>query len=181
MQFGLVFSIFLISHSKITHVPGIYLYLPINAFILTTIVFLSLLSLCLHSHQCLSVPKTIHLLKINDGKQKEKPSILHFIIWCDLFIWWYALAGNPKYFVSISPQIGVIYMVSSIFVIPMLVTIGTYFSFHKLVFTYLHFKTRRKFYMKRINMLWISDLASRIRTNINMLLLWQCYLQLLSQ
>ncbi|MGQ0423227.1 ABC transporter permease, partial [Bacillus sp. HC-Mk] len=30
-------------------------------------------------------------------------------------------------------------------------------------------KTRRTFYMKRINMLWISDLASRIRTNINML------------
>ncbi len=43
MQFGLVFSqFFLLVTAKITHVPGIYLYLPINAFILTTIVFLSL-------------------------------------------------------------------------------------------------------------------------------------------
>ena len=43
MQFGLVFSqFFLLVTAKITHVPGIYLYLPINAFILTTIIFLSL-------------------------------------------------------------------------------------------------------------------------------------------
>ena len=103
------------------------------------------------------------------GNKRKKPSILISLFGAICLFGGYALAGNPKYFVSISPQVGLIYMVSSIFVIPMLVTIGTYFSFHKLVFTYLHFKTRRKFYMKRINMLWISDLASRIRTNINML------------
>ncbi len=61
-------------------------------------------------------------------------------------------------------------MVSSIFVIPSLVTIGTYFFFSQISFLLIYIlKKRRKFYMKRINMLWISDLASRIRTNINML------------
>lgn len=43
MQFGFVFSqFFLLVTAKITHVPGIYLYIPTNAFILTTIVFLGL-------------------------------------------------------------------------------------------------------------------------------------------
>jgi putative ABC transport system permease protein len=61
-------------------------------------------------------------------------------------------------------------MISSIFVIPTLVTIGTYFFFSQISFLLIYIlKKRRKFYMKRINMLWISDLASRIRTNINML------------
>ena len=76
--------------------------------------------------------------------KKKKPSILISLFGAICLFGGYALAGNPKYFVSISPQIGVIYMVSSIFVIPMLVTIGTYFSFHKLVFTYLHFKNEKK-------------------------------------
>ena len=72
--------------------------------------------------------------KTNGGKQKErKPSILVSLFGAICLFGGYALAGNPKYFVSVSPQIGVIYMVSSIFVIPTLVTIGTYFSFLKLV------------------------------------------------
>ena len=150
----------------------IYTY-PTNAFILTTIVFLSLLSLYLHSHQCLFVQKSGTPFKTNGGKQKErKPSILVSLFGAICLFGGYALAGNPKYFVSVSPQIGVIYMVSSIFVIPMLVTIGTYFFFSQISFLLIYIlKKRRKFYMKRINMLWISDLASRIRTNINMLLL----------
>ncbi|KOS25024.1 peptide ABC transporter permease [Bacillus anthracis] len=43
IQLGLVFSqFFLLVTAKITHVPGIYLYWPTNAIILTTIIFLSL-------------------------------------------------------------------------------------------------------------------------------------------
>ncbi|MHA2892695.1 FtsX-like permease family protein [Bacillus cereus] len=167
MQFGVVFSqFFLLVTAKLTHVPGIYLYGPTNAFILTTIVFLSLfIIVSAFTPMLIRTKKAVHLLKTNGGKQKErKPSIL-----VSLF-GGYALAGNPKYFVSVSPQIGVIYMVSSIFVIPTLVTIGTYFFFSQISFLLIYIlKKRRKFYMKRINMLWISDLASRIRTNINML------------
>ncbi|WP_242212334.1 FtsX-like permease family protein [Bacillus cereus group sp. BfR-BA-01383] len=173
MQFGLVFSqFFLLVTAKITHVPGIYLYWPTNAIILTIIVFLSLfIIVSAFTPMLIRTKKTVHLLKANGGKQKErKPSIFISLFGAICLLGGYALAGNPKYFVSVSPQIGVIYMVSSIFVIPTLVTIGTYFFFSQISFLLIYIlKTRRKFYMKRINMLWISDLASRIRTNINML------------
>lgn len=173
MQFGLVFSqFFLLVTAKITHVPGIYLYIPTNAFILTTIVFLGLfIAVSSFTPMLIRTKKTVHLLKANGGKQKErKPSIFISLFGAICLLGGYALAGNPKYFVSVSPQIGVIYMVSSIFVIPTLVTIGTYFFFSQISFLLIYIlKTRRTFYMKRINMLWISDLAIRIRTNINML------------
>ncbi|MCW9131992.1 ABC transporter permease [Bacillus paramycoides] len=173
MQFGLVFSqFFLLVTAKLTHVPGIYLYWPTDAFILTTIVFLSLFIVVSALTPMLIRPKkAVHLLKTNGGKQKErKPSIFISLFGVICLLGGYALAGNPKFFVSLSPQIGIVYMVSSIFVIPALVTIGTYFFFSQTSFLLIYIlKKRRKFYMKRINMLWISDLASRIRTNINML------------
>ncbi|MFJ8117053.1 FtsX-like permease family protein [Bacillus mycoides] len=173
IQFGFVFSqFFLLVTAKITHVPGIYLYGPTNAIILTTIVFLSLfIIVSAFTPMLIRTKKAVHLLKTNGGKQKErKPSIFISLFGAICLLGGYALAGNPKYFVSVSPQIGVIYMVSSIFVIPTFVTMGTYFFFSQISFLLIYIlKKRRNFYMKRINMLWISDLASRIRTNINML------------
>ncbi|MFD3216053.1 FtsX-like permease family protein [Bacillus sp. BR_7a] len=173
MQFGLVFSqFFLLVTAKLTHVPGIYLYWPTNAIILTTIVFLSLfIIVSTFTPMLIRTKKTVYLLKANAGQQKErKPSILISLFGTICLIGGYTLAGNPKYFVSLDPKIGMIYMVSSIFLIPLLVSIGTYFFFSQISFLLIHIlKKRRNFYMKRINMLWISDLASRIRTNINML------------
>ncbi|MEK4709347.1 ABC transporter permease [Bacillus sp. FSL R10-2780] len=173
MQFGLVFSqFFLLVTAKITHVPGIYLYIPTNAFILTTIVFLVLfIAVSAFTPMLIRTKKALHLLKTNNVKQKErKPSILISLFGAICLLGGYILAVNPKYFFSVNPQVGVIYMVSSIFVIPALVTIGTYFFFSQISFLLIYIlKKRRSFYMKRINMLWISDLASRIRTNINML------------
>ncbi|PEK95504.1 FtsX-like permease family protein [Bacillus mycoides] len=173
IQFGFVFSqFFLLVTAKITHVPGIYLYGPTNAIILTTIVFLSLfIIVSAFTPMLIRTKKAVHLLKTNGGKQKErKPSIFISLFGAICLLGGYALAGNPKFFVSVSPQIGVIYMVSSIFVIPTFVTMGTYFFFSQISFSLIYIlKKRRKFYMKRINMLWISDLANRIRTNINML------------
>ncbi|EJQ16569.1 ABC transporter permease [Bacillus cereus] len=173
MQFGFVFSqFFLLVTAKITHLPGIYLYPPTNAFILTTIVFLGLfIIVSTFTPMLIRTKKSVHLLKANGGKQKErKPSILISLFGAICLIGGYALASKPIYFVSISPQIGMVYMLSSIFVIPALVSIGTYFFFSQISFLLIHLlKKRRNFYMKRINMLWISDLASRIRSNINML------------
>ncbi|PFD90041.1 ABC transporter permease [Bacillus anthracis] len=173
MQFGLVFSqFFLLVTAKITHLPGIYLYIPTNAFILTMIVFLGLfIAVSSFTPMLIRTKKTVNLLKNNGRKQKErKPSIFISLFGAICLLSGYILAGNPKYFFSINSQVGVIYMVSSIFVIPTLVTIGTYFFFSQTSFLLIYIlKKRRKFYMKRINMLWISDLASRIRTNINML------------
>ncbi|MED1056214.1 ABC transporter permease [Bacillus mycoides] len=173
MQFGFVFSqFFLLVTAKITHLPGIYLYIPTNAFILTTIVFLGLfIAVSALTPMLIRTKKAVHLLKTNNVKQKErKPSIFISLFGATCLLGGYILAANPKYFFSINPQVGVIYMLSSIFVIPTLVTIGTYFFFSQISFLLIYIlKKRRKFYMKRINMLWISDLASRIRTNINML------------
>ncbi len=174
MQFGLVFSqFFLLVTAKITHLPGLYLYWPTNAFILTTIVFLSLfIAVSSFTPMLIRTKRAVNLLKTNNsGKQKErKPSIFISLFGAICLLGGYILAANPKYFFSINPQVGVIYMVSSIFVIPSLVTVGTYFFFSQISFLLIYIlKKRRKFYMKRINMLWISDLASRIRTNINML------------
>ncbi|PFI44415.1 ABC transporter permease [Bacillus cereus] len=173
MQFGFVFSqFFLLVTAKITHLPGIYLYPPTNAFILTTIVFLGLfIVVSTFTPMLIRTKKSVHLLKANSGKQKErKPSILISLFGAICLIGGYALASKPIYFVSISPQIAMVYMLSSIFVIPALVSIGTYFFFSQISFLLIHLlKKRRNFYMKRINMLWVSDLASRIRSNINML------------
>lgn len=173
MQFGLVFSqFFLLVTAKLTHVPGIYLYWPTNAIILTTIVFLGLfIVVSSFTPMLIRTRKTVYLLKANAGQQKErKPSILISLFGAICLVSGYGLAGNPKYFVSLDPKIGMIYMFSSIFLIPMLVSIGTYFFFSQISFLLIHIlKKRRNFYMKRINMLWVSDLASRIRTNINML------------
>ncbi|CAM3991898.1 FtsX-like permease family protein [Bacillus paramycoides] len=173
MQFGFVFSqFFLLVTAKITHLPGIYLYIPTNAFILTTIVFLGLfIAVSAFTPMLIRTKKAVHLLKTNNVKQKErKPSIFISLFGAICLLGGYILAVNPKYFFSINPQVGVIYMVSSIFMIPALVAIGTYFFFSQTSFLLIYIlKKRRKFYMKRINMLWISDLASRIRTNINML------------
>ncbi|CUB11817.1 ABC transporter permease protein YxdM [Bacillus cereus] len=173
MQFGLVFSqFFLLVTAKITHLPGIYLYIPTNAFILTMIVFLGLfIAVSSFTPMLIRTKKAVNLLKTNSRKQKErKPSIFISLFGAICLLGGYILAANPKYFFSINSQVGVIYMVSSIFVIPTLVTIGTYFFFSQISFLLIYIlKKRRKFYMKQINMLWISDLASRIRTNINML------------
>ncbi|WP_242321670.1 ABC transporter permease [Bacillus cereus group sp. BfR-BA-01354] len=173
MQFGLVFSqFFLLVTAKITHLPGIYLYPATNAFILTTIVFLGLfIAVSSFTPMLIRTKKTVNLLKTNSGKQKtRKPSIFISLFGVICLLGGYILAANPKYFFSINTQVGVIYMVTSVFVIPTLVTIWTYFFFSQISFLLIYLlKKRRKFYMKRINMLWISDLSSRIRSNINML------------
>lgn len=141
MQFGLVFSqFFLLVTAKLTHVPGIYLYWPTNAIILTTIVFLSLfIVVSTFTPMLIRTRKTVYLLKANTSKRKErKPSILISLFGTICLVGGYALAGNPKYFVSLDPKIGMIYMVSSIFLIPLLVSIGTYFFFSQISFLLIH-------------------------------------------
>lgn len=173
IQFGLVFSqFFLLVTAKITYAPGLYLYWPTKAIILTAVIFLGLfIVVSAFTPTLIRTRKAVRLLKEGNVKQKErKPSILISLFGAICLISGYVLAGNPKYFVSLGSDIAGLYMVSSILVIPSLVAMGTYLFFSQISFLLIRIlKKRRKFYMKRINMLWISDLASRIRTNINML------------
>ncbi|MEH7459604.1 ABC transporter permease [Bacillus pseudomycoides] len=173
IQFGLVFSqFFLLVTAKITHVPGLYLYWPTGAIILTITIFLGLfIFVSSFTPMLIRTRKAVRLLKEGNVKQKEKkPSILISLFGAVCLLSGYTLAGNPKFFISLGDVIAVLYVLFSIFLIPSLVAVGTYFFFSQISFLLIRIlKKRRKFYMKRINMLWISDLASRIRTNINML------------
>ncbi|WP_243524973.1 ABC transporter permease [Bacillus pseudomycoides] len=173
IQFGLVFSqFFLLVTAKITYAPGLYLYWPTKAIILTATIFLGLfIVVSAFTPMLIRTRKAVRLLKEGNLRQKErKPSTLISLFGSICLVSGYVLAGNPNFFVSLGTEIGSLYIVSSIFVIPSLVAIGTYLFFSQVSFLLIRIlKKRRKFYMKRINMLWISDLASRIRTNINML------------
>ncbi|HFJ9441441.1 MULTISPECIES: ABC transporter permease [Bacillus] len=172
IQLGLVFSqFFLLVTAKITHVPGLYLYLPTGAIILTIIIFLGLFILVSSfTPMLIRTRKAVRLLKEGTKQKERKASVLISLFGAICLISGYVLAANPLYFMSLGDIIGLLYAVSSIFVIPSLVAAGTYFFFSQISFLLIRIlKTRRTFYMKRINMLWISDLAARIRTNINML------------
>ncbi|WP_131100930.1 ABC transporter permease [Bacillus sp. SYJ] len=172
IQLGLVFSqFFLLVTAKITHVPGLYLYWPTGAIILTIVIFLGLFILVSSfTPMLIRTRKAVRLLKEGKQQKERKASVLISLFGATCLITGYVLAANPLYFMSLGDIIGLLYAVSSIFVIPSLISAGTYFFFSQISFLLIRIlKTRRTFYMKRINMLWISDLASRIRTNINML------------
>ncbi|MBJ7948175.1 MULTISPECIES: FtsX-like permease family protein [Bacillus cereus group] len=172
IQLGVVFSqFFLLVTAKITHVPGLYLYGPTSAIVLTIITFLGLFILVSSfTPMLIRTRKAVRLLKEGTKQKERKASVLISLFGAMCLICGYALAANPLYFMSLGDIIGLLYAVSSIFVIPSLIAAGTYFFFSQISFLLIRIlKTRRKFYMKRINMLWISDLATRIRTNINML------------
>ena len=172
IQLGLVFSqSFLLVTAKITHVPGLYLYWPTGAIILTIVIFLGLFILVSSfTPMLIRTRKAVRLLKEGKQQKERKASVLISLFGATCLITGYVLAANPLYFMSLGDIIGLLYAVSSIFVIPSLFSSGTYFLFSQFSFLLIRIlKTRRKFYMKRINMLWISDLAARIRTNINML------------
>ncbi|MCU5373997.1 MULTISPECIES: ABC transporter permease [Bacillus cereus group] len=172
IQLGLVFSqFFLLVTAKITHVPGLYLYWPTAAIILTMIIFLGLFILVSSfTPMLIRTRKAVRLLKEGTKQKERKASVLISLFGATCLISGYVLAANPLYFMSLGDLVGLLYAATSIFLIPSLVTAGTYFFFSQISFLLIRIlKTRRTFYMKRINMLWISDLAARIRTNINML------------
>lgn len=172
IQFGLVFSqFFLLVTAKITHVPGLYLYWPTSAIILTTVIFLGLFILVSSfTPMLIRTRKAVRLLQEGEKQKERKASVLISLFGATCLLSGYVLAANPLYFISLGDIAGLLYAATSIFVIPSLAAAGTYFFFSQISFLLIRIlKTRRKFYMKRINMLWISDLAARIRTNINML------------
>jgi putative ABC transport system permease protein len=172
IQFGLVFSqFFLLVTAKITHVPGLYLYWPTSAIILTIIIFFGLFILVSSfTPMLIRTRKAVRLLQEGEKQKERKASVLISLFGATCLLSGYALSANPLYFMSLGDIAGLLYAATSIFVIPSLAAAGTYFFFSQISFLLIRIlKARRKFYMKRINMLWISDLATRIRTNINML------------
>ncbi|MED1568825.1 ABC transporter permease [Bacillus paramycoides] len=179
IQGGLVFSnFFLLVTSKLTGAKGLFLYWPTEAIIVTTkaiivttVTFIILfLIVSTFTPMFIRTRKTTQLIKATKkGKKEKKPSILISIFALTCLGLCYYIAGYPQgYVTEENVQNGsVVFIMLSI--LP-LVVVGTYLFFSQtfLLFIYI-LKKRRKFYLKQINMLWISDLVARTRSNINVL------------
>ncbi|AIK35695.1 FtsX-like permease family protein [Bacillus pseudomycoides] len=172
IQGGLVFSnFFLLVTSKLTGATGLYLYWPTKAIIVTTVTFIVLFFIVsTFTPMFVRTRKTIRLIKNEQKLRKEKrPSILISLFALACLGLCYYIAGYPKgYVTEKNIQDGSVFFI--ILSILPLVTIGTYFLFSQTILLFISIlKKRRRFYMKQINMLWISDLVARTRGNINML------------
>ncbi|MDM5190506.1 FtsX-like permease family protein [Bacillus sp. DX4.1] len=172
IQVGLVFSnFFLLITSKLTGAKGLYLYWPTEAITMTTITFIILFFIVsTFTPILIRTRKTVRLTKGDIQNKKEKrPSIIISLFGLTCLGACYYIAGFPQnYITEESIKNGTAFL--TIFAILPLVTIGTYLLFSQTLFLFIWLlKKRRRFYMKQINMLWISDLAARTRGNINML------------
>ncbi|WP_020061378.1 FtsX-like permease family protein [Bacillus sp. 123MFChir2] len=172
LQAGLVFSnFFLLITSKISGVNGLYLYWPSEAIWTTVKTFLILfIGVSLFTPVLIRTQKAIHLIKSEVHKQKEtSPSVVISIFSLLCLLSGYIFAAYPQSYITeknLTNGTGLLIILS---IIP-LVIMGTYFLFSQASFLFiLILKKRRRFYMKKTNMLWISDLPSRVRLNINML------------
>ena len=172
IQGGLVFSnFFLLVTSKLTNAKGLYLYWPTEAIIVTTVTFIILfLIVSTFTPMFIRTRKTTKLIKgVNKEKSEKKPSIPISLFALTCLGLCYYIAGYPQgYITEKNAQNGSVFLIM-LSILP-LVVVGTYLFFSQtfLLFIYI-LKKRRKFYLKQINMLWISDLVSRTRSNINVL------------
>ncbi|HFJ9441439.1 MULTISPECIES: FtsX-like permease family protein [Bacillus] len=172
IQGGLVFSnFFLLVTSKLTSAKGLYLYWPTEAILVTTVTFIILfLIVSTFTPMFIRTRKTAQLIKGNKKMKAEKrPSILISLFALICLGLCYYIAGYPQgYVTEKNVQNGSVFFIM-LSILP-LVVVGTYFFFSQtfLLFIYI-LKRRRKFYLKQINMLWISDLVARTRSNINVL------------
>ena len=172
IQGGLVFSnFFLLVTSKLTSAKGLYLYWPTEAIIVTTVTFIILFFIVsTFTPMFIRTRKTTQLIKgTKRGDKEKKPSILISIFALICLALCYYIAGYPQgYITEKNAQNGSVFLIM-LSILP-LVVVGTYLFFSQtfLLFIYI-LKKRRKFYLKQINMLWISDLVSRTRSNINVL------------
>ncbi|MES5952216.1 ABC transporter permease [Bacillus fungorum] len=172
IQGGLVFSnFFLLVTSKLTSSKGLYLYWPTEAIIVTTVTFIILfLIVSTFTPMFIRARKTVYLIKGNKkATAGKRPSILISLFALICLGLCYYIAGYPQgYVTEKNVQNGSVFFIM-LSILP-LVIVGTYLFFSQtfLLFIYI-LKKRRKFYLKQINMLWISDLVARTRSNINVL------------
>ncbi|WP_410983956.1 FtsX-like permease family protein [Bacillus cereus] len=172
IQAGLVFSnLFLLVTSKLTSATGIYLYWPTKAITATTLTFIVLFFIVsTFTPMFVRTRKTVRFIKGDQKQKKEKrPSIAISLFALACLGLCYYIAGYPKgYVTKQNVEDGSVFLIM-LSILP-LVTIGTYLFFSQTFLLFISvLKKRRRFYMKQINMLWISDLTARTRGNINML------------
>jgi putative ABC transport system permease protein len=160
---GLLFSNFFLQLLGIAVSTSMfYFYIPANAFWITICTFL-LLFLFLSFVVPLSVRKTkvTHLLR--QRREKKHTIVISTILSIIAFICLYEGYSRAS-MISYNLQN------SSLFSILFLVSLGTYLLFRQgSIFILYIFTLKRSFYMRKTNMIWISNLSNRLRDNAMML------------
>ena len=91
-------AVLLLVTAKITHVPGLYLYWPTAAVILTMIIFLGLFILVSSfTPMLIRTRKAVRLLK-EGTKQKERKASVLISIWCNMFNIWIRTSSQSAIF-----------------------------------------------------------------------------------
>ncbi|MCT4620236.1 MAG: ABC transporter permease [Marinisporobacter sp.] len=162
---GFVFlKLFLLMAAKLLMIHSLSFYFPGKAIGLTSISFF-ILFFCISAFTIgfIRVNKIIELLKGSRKPKKEpKASIVLSMLAGILLLGGYFLAYTANGHTLTMLIVPVI----------LIVTVGTFFFFSQLsVFLIGFLKKNRKFYMKRTNILWISDLSYRIKDNARILFL----------
>ncbi|WFD11084.1 ABC transporter permease [Tepidibacter hydrothermalis] len=162
---GIVFfKFFLMLSSKIIGIDSMKFYFPLKAIALTFVSFLILfIGISSFTIFLVRTNKIIELLKGSKKPKKEpKASIILSIVSAILILGGYTLSLTARPATLVNLVIPVI----------VIVVIGTFLFFSQLsIFIIKLLKSNRKFYLNRTNMLWISDLAYRIKDNARMLFL----------
>lgn len=165
--FGLVFSpLFLMISKKVMMVEGFAMYIPIKAMVLTFGMFLMLFFIISFiSPIFVRKNKVINMLKSDKKDEKEmtfSPSIMIIgvliVSCCVLIFSFYNKVAVLKNFANSTQGI------MSIFA-AMLIAI--YFLYTQMSILIITIIKKRKLYFRRTNMIIISDIKSKLRSNIN--------------
>ncbi|NSL53352.1 ABC transporter permease [Calidifontibacillus erzurumensis] len=176
---GLVFSkLLLMILSNILSYGSLSFYFPFKAIIVTVAFFILIfIGISTLTPLIIRTSTIIILLKGTKKPNREiKFSFTQSILAVLLLGSGYFIALSPKAF-DIHPLLDkVVLFIESIPYLEVILTasvvIGTYLFFSQLSIFVLHWlKRNRRFYMKKTNMLWVSDLIYRIRDNSRMLFL----------
>lgn len=160
---GLVFSkFFLMIVSAAIKIEISSFYFPIKAIVLTTITFIFLF-IVISIIACRFAIKSNIIDLINGLKKPKKEQKTSFILAIISLI-----IISLGYFVALRGEaLGNGY---EMYIVVTLVTIGTFLFFSQFTaYIVRAFKKKRKFYFKRTNLLWVSDLSYRLKDNSIML------------
>lgn len=151
---------FLILISKLFKVNANTLYLPINAIILTLVVFMILFIIT--SPTTITVIKKKDIIELLNGSKKPKSepkasivlSLLSIVLIIGGYIAILLEIENVEYIVFAS------------------IIVGTYIFFNQFtVFIFKKIKENKKFYLNKTNVLWVSNLVYKVKDNARLLFL----------
>ncbi|MCR2043619.1 ABC transporter permease [Anaerosalibacter massiliensis] len=161
---GLVFSkLFLMFTGKFLGIQNFNFYFPTKAIFLTGISFLIIfIIISLVTPKLIRTNKTVELLNAGKKPKKEpKSSIILSLLSIFMIGGGYCIGLNPEKFSINTPYLPIV-----------LGTAGTLLFFSQFSVLVLNlFKRDRNLYLKKTNLLWISNLSYKIRDNARMLFL----------